>query len=59
MTESENDEDKGPRHETIRFGPWNVSVSKDTMRQLVPYVGWSFLITAAAIAAAACYWGVK
>lgn len=61
MTESENTEPKEQPtpHETIRFGVWNVAVSKETMRQLVPYLGWSFLITSAGIALAALYWGAK
>jgi hypothetical protein len=58
MPDSENT-DKDTQHETIRFGAWNMSLSKDTMRQLVPYVGWSLLISSAAVAAAALYWGVK
>lgn len=52
----ENDKDE---LETISFGSLKASLSRESMKMIMPFVGWSLLISSTLIAVAAIIWGTK
>jgi hypothetical protein len=44
-----------PEQELVTLGPMKMQVSRETMKVLAPFVGWSLLITSIALAIAAIY----
>jgi hypothetical protein len=48
-----------PEQELVSIGPMKIQVSKETMKALAPFVGWSLIIVSAAALVAATVWGSK
>jgi hypothetical protein len=56
MTEEEQ---KREDQETVTIGPLKATLSRENMRTIMPYVGWSLIILTAASVAGAIIWGIK
>lgn len=53
------DEEKKQDQEVVALGPLNIKLSRENMKLIMPFVGWSLIILTAASVVGAIVWGIK